>query len=290
MLAARNGHEKCMTVALEAGADVNKQDYRGFTAMILAAVKSNIECLKVLTRAGADVNKQDNNRETAIIWAAKMDKIRCLEELIQAGADVNSESQLGYTAVMLAARGGHVRCVDVLIKAGANVNIYNKHCGTALIQAARFGYFECVKRLLRSGAKINYFIWTNMYDGLNALELALMYGRYQSEEDIVLLYAAGETIDGTKVRVPDYLKELIKGRQGLNLQHQCRQTIQKLLIELDPHKNLFNRVPRLGLPSRLQKYLLYYVSLDSTSDYHWMMTIDRPHIISNKTGPSGDGM
>ena len=38
--------------------------------------------------------------------------------------------------------------------------------------------------------------------------------------------------------------------QGVN-------TIRIQLLHVDPHKHLFGRVPRLGLPSSLTKYVLY---------------------------------
>ena len=42
----------------------------------------------------------------------------------------------------------------------------------------------------------------------------------------------------------------------------CREVIRKHLLKLDPHSNLFVRIPELTLPSALNKYLLFNVSLD----------------------------
>ena len=49
---------------------------------------------------------------------------------------------------------------------------------------------------------------------------------------------------------------------ALNLKHLCRETIRKHLLKLDPHENLFHRVPRLGLPTLISDYLLYNQTLD----------------------------
>ena len=38
------------------------------------------------------------------------------------------------------------------------------------------------------------------------------------------------------------------------------------LLKLDPHENLFIRVPRLPLPKALQSYLLYDQSLDDVAE------------------------
>ena len=68
----------------------------------------------------------------------------------------------------------------------------------------------------------------------------------------MFLYAAGETIDKTEAQVLDDLKEL-------SLKHLCREAIRKHLLVIDPHQHLFYRIPRLGLPGSLSRYLLYDV-------------------------------
>ena len=112
----------------------------------------------------------------------------------------------------------------------------------------------------------------------------------------MLLYAAGETLDGTTVKgeyvlehmpmtpsecllsraegthliddftvvnktfpVPEYLrfKDL-----KLCLSHLCREAIRRHLLDLDLHTNLFVRAPKLGLPKSLTSYILYDQSLD----------------------------
>ena len=85
----------------------------------------------------------------------------------------------------------------------------------------------------------------------------------QRERFIKLFYAAGETINGTKVQVPDCLKS-----PEFSLKHLCRETIRKHLLDIDPHQHLFGRIPKLRLPSSLTAYLLYNVSLDD--DCHAM--------------------
>ena len=46
------------------------------------------------------------------------------------------------------------------------------------------------------------------------------------------------------------------------LKHICREAIRNHLLKLDPHQNLFGRIPKLGLPSALTSYLLYNLSLE----------------------------
>ena len=69
--------------------------------------------------------------------------------------------------------------------------------------------------------------------------------------------------DITQIPVPDYL---LHEDQKLSLKHLTRELIRKHLINIDPHENLFGRIPQLGLPSSLTKYLLYNMSLDYDDD------------------------
>ncbi len=47
-----------------------------------------------------------------------------------------------------------------------------------------------------------------------------------------------------------------------DLQAHCRSAIRRHLLSLDPHSHLFNRIPRLPLPSAVKDYLLFHVSLE----------------------------
>ena len=91
----------------------------------------------------------------------------------------------------------------------------------------------------------------------------MMYYRSLSEKPdktmVLLLYAAGETLDDTSVQWGN--KYLRHKDLRLNLKQSCREAIRKRLLEVDRHSNLFGRIPRIGLPSVLCRFLLYDQSL-----------------------------
>ena len=89
----------------------------------------------------------------------------------------------------------------------------------------------------------------------------------------MLLYAAGEMVNDpvslchhnyqvSSSDLCDLLEELKFEEEKLELKHICREAIRKHLLKLDPHLNLFGRIPRLGLPNALNMYLLFNVSLE----------------------------
>ena len=281
--AAKRGHLKCVKVLIQSGANVNKQLPDGRTALIFAAAAAgdHSKCIETLINAGAKVNKQTNEVRNALMYAAQHGNGKCVDVLLHAGTYVNKQDGCGNTALMWAARYGHAECVDAFLQTWVDVklNKQNNNGETALLYAARFGHHECVNLLIKAWADLNKKDgcgWTALMYAVRwghdkCVDLLLQAGAHvnqtwnyylneqQSQEVIKLLYAAGETIDETKFQVPDYLKP-----PEFSLKHLCRETIRKHLLDIDPHQNLFVRIPQFGLPSLISEYLLYNVSLDDT--------------------------
>ena len=176
---------------------------------------------------------------------------KCAEVLIQAGADVNIKDADGDTALMKAAICGNATCTKLLLTSGADVNISDDDGWTALESAGHFDHRECVLLLLKAGAYINN---STDRDGNNQKL------KVSSKETATLLYAAGQSLN---LSVSYQLAKMFKKKDlSEGLKDLCRGTIRKHLLKLNPQEHLFGRIPQLGLPSLLSKYLLYHVSID----------------------------
>ena len=301
-VAARTGDEPSLGDLIKSGADVNVTDTRGATPLMCAVRWGQTACIEALIREGADVNICNNiDHCTALTQIAysfpdsfeedgffdyveinkegnekeKDNRKRTIEKIVyllkEAGADVNSVNMKGYTALAAAITVGNMDCMQALLNAGADVNTNDINGNTTLIIAAGLGCSrrsQSIRLLLQAGARVN----KRNKLGLNALEHYLTQHASVSKQIALLLYAAGEILENDtietsmygyvniiRVVVPEFI-ELSKLK--LSLKHNCRQTIRKHLTLLDPHKQLFGRVPKLGLPSSLTRYLLYGVSLD----------------------------
>ena len=239
----------CSDVLFQAGADVDVCDSFGYTPLMMAVRNGNDVMAIALINKGANPNKRTRTGMSALITAAEHGQDKCVEILINKGADVNSTDEKGQTALLCAAWAGKFKCIEILLAAGADVNISDDEGWTALASAGHFDHRECVILLLKSGAYINDYI---NKDGEGK-------PRVTSKETATVLYAAGQSLDLSMLDDLDGIckeNDLTRGLRDL-----CRSAIRRHLLLINPHKHLFDRIPRLGFPSLLTEYLLYNVSL-----------------------------
>ena len=291
LVAVRYGFFEGVDLLVRSGADVNKVPKYGESPVAEAssccsgskAPRSHrVKSLELLIDAGVDVNtKRDSHSRTPLNAATVTRFSEGVDLLIQKGADVNIPShQRRETPLMAAATLGEVGCARALLEAGADVNSLDSEGCTALMYIdtswsahSKEGrnYVGCAKLLLQFGARINLFDT----DSFKALMLVIKEneGSARSADLCLLLFAAGETLDGpiNAKKVPDCLKF---DDLQLVLKHICREAIRKHLLALDPHTHLSGRVPRLGLPSSLNRYLLYNTSMDDNIDHNSNEDID----------------
>ena len=247
-------------------------------ALMTAAQEGAEERMQRLILQGADVNSTSLTDETALMAATRLEHVNCVRLLVQAGADVNSTDSQGNTALHWAVRNGNMECVKLLIQAGADVNIADDESNTVLIKAGTLAGVDPTKRqsacsvfklLLKAGAHVNKINSCHQ----NALQHCIAESHVINEDIVILLYAAGETLDGPTVprfgvyrsanaqyvNVPDYLLNYRDVKTSLR--HMCRQTIRKQLMKFSP-VNLFVKIRQLRnyLPKPMLNYLLYSVS------------------------------
>lgn len=118
--AAAGGHTECVTLLLEAGADVNVKSELCHTCLMLAAEGGHAECVHLLLDAGADVNAVAEDGMSSLLLASAAGHAECVKLLIEAGADVHLEDYSGCSIVMRAAEKGHMECLKLLFAAGAS--------------------------------------------------------------------------------------------------------------------------------------------------------------------------
>ena len=156
MICARDGWEEHVYMARwlirECGADVNRKNKHGYTALHQASVNNMISMVKELLDNGADVNSRTSDNFRPIHWAAYRGNLTIVKMLVEKGAELDSTvmsfviryqsdtlSILRYlhkkgcplpeNAILIALENKNYRSITYLVKkAGADPNeIYDTH-------------------------------------------------------------------------------------------------------------------------------------------------------------------
>ena len=188
---------------------------------------------------------------TALHTAITSDHTDCVELLIREGADVNYIGSLGETPLTVASKNPDASSMKILIEAGADVNMQNTSGNSALNTCILFRngdeqvVVDKIRLLLKAGAHINRKANTGQ---------PAQYVDVSWKTLIRILFAAGEILPFHSISA-----------EGDSLKDLCRRRIRQILIDKDPHENLFVRIPQLGLPSLVTEYLSYGVTLNDNN-------------------------
>lgn len=175
---------------IAAGAEVNRRNAWGGTALQWAADEGNLLMVKLLLSSEADSNVGDQQGLTPLIAAAHYDSAAYLEivqRLIEARAKLELSDVAGKTALMASTNNYGPAMTTVLIKAGAKVNAVDRDGFSALMFACKSGRAEIAKVLIEAGAEIN----ARSKDGRSTLKIARDAG-FKPTIDVLLNAGASE--------------------------------------------------------------------------------------------------
>ena len=179
-LAAIMKHTDVVQVLIDAGADIDTQNYKGRSPLHTACGAGELDVVKMLVRAGArvratndtgclaqavfcedtetvryllclpevDVNHRNADHNTALQEAVLWKQTDVVQVLIDAGADIYTQNYEGRSPLHDACASGLLDIVKMLVRAGAGVRATNHRGRTCLILAAWCGRTEIVRYLV----------------------------------------------------------------------------------------------------------------------------------------------
>ena len=134
--AVEKGDLDALQNALDQRVDIDAQDSKKRTALMIATYNQDVEAAKLLIDADADVNIQDDMLNTPFLYAGAEGYLDILKLTIQASADPKILNRYGGTALIPAAEHGHVEVIEELLNnTTIDVNHVNRLGWTALMEA-----------------------------------------------------------------------------------------------------------------------------------------------------------
>lgn len=117
MIAVLNGHVTVVRDIVKAHPNLDlKDNVNKHSALSLAVIGRKVNILRLLISAGADLENENFEGFTPLILASRIGSVKMVRELVKAGANVNARSKLEITPLMVAARYNHIGVLKELMK------------------------------------------------------------------------------------------------------------------------------------------------------------------------------
>jgi ankyrin repeat protein len=120
--AARSGDALIIGEFIKAGYDLNAQDAKGYTALILAAYNGQANAVEQLLKAGANPCTEDVRGNTALMGAIFKGELRIAKRLMQADCSPDQANHAGQTPAMYAALFQRKEILEQLRASGADMS------------------------------------------------------------------------------------------------------------------------------------------------------------------------
>ena len=148
--AAEGGDLARVSQLVDAGAVLDANSNKGYTALELAVEKGHASVAALLRSKGArDPEERDSDRDTPLSNASSEDDSARVAHLLSQGADPSTRDQWGGTPLHWASYYGYMEVVELLLARGVPIN--SRDCnGSTPLRAATYNGRTAVAELLRS--------------------------------------------------------------------------------------------------------------------------------------------
>ncbi len=121
LLSIRHANPKIVELIAKK-ADVDNQEFGGYTPLTLAVAQDDLEKAEILIRHGADVNLQDRCGISPLLYSVRASNFRMLQLLFESNVDVNTRFWNDSSALTVAMGRGNPEIVKFLLDNKAHLN------------------------------------------------------------------------------------------------------------------------------------------------------------------------
>ena len=178
--AAYNGKAEVVELLINLGANKDAKDVKGYTPLHYAASFGNIDTVRFLIDSKADIDAKNDIGETSLHLAIDMAKIDTIRFLIDSKANKEAKNDYGETSLHLAVGHHSLDILKILIKSGGDIKARNNDGNTPLHLAADEGLADITKNLINSGADLE----ARNNDGNTPLHMAARTGEDEGVKGI----------------------------------------------------------------------------------------------------------
>ena len=185
--AAYNARTEILNVLIQAGANLDLVDDQRRTPLLVAVSQGDVGVASVLIQAGADPNKINKAGQSAVHLAA-LTSCELMQVLLEprretgvSAADISVIDKYMQSPIHLASAAGKTEIVRKLLANPAArelLDLQDEDQRTALMYASGLGYVDIVKDLIAAGADANVQIKVGYYLRMHARAGACMSTSY----------------------------------------------------------------------------------------------------------------
>jgi len=147
-VAVCDGDIQRVEALLDENEPINKRDYKGRTALVLALLSMEMDIARLLLERGADPNLHDAKGRLPLNLALQLPDLELVEMLMDRGARLDAADRKGLAPLHLAAARGCAGIVARLMERGASLDARDGAGSTPLHLAAANNRLEATRALL----------------------------------------------------------------------------------------------------------------------------------------------
>lgn len=166
------GHLETTKRLLKAGADINQENIRGDTPLIVASYLGHASFIPFLYNNGANIHHTTHNHSfSALHFAAFKGHLTTVQQLLETDIDIYGGDSSGKTPLMLAAMEGYAEIVTLLLQEDIErfpnnddplIDRMDLQGETALTLATLFHHEAVVMTLIKAGCNRDHIIPTHL--------------------------------------------------------------------------------------------------------------------------------